>query len=92
MAESKPGSEHIRTAVLLVILAVIAVVAGVRFWGGGGITGGGVLELLLPPQALRTRAKPARRRRPESVEVVGDKPVESSRRVRWVVDRFPWPC
>ena len=41
MAESKPNSERIRLAVLLVMLAVVVVVVGVRFWGGGGITGGG---------------------------------------------------
>jgi hypothetical protein len=41
MAESKLGNERVRLAVLLGVLAVLAVVAAIRFLGGGGIGGGG---------------------------------------------------
>jgi len=39
MAESKPGSERTRLAVLLTVLAVVVIVAGVRYWSDETITG-----------------------------------------------------
>ena len=40
MAEGKPGSERVRLAILLAALAVVVVVAAVRFLGSRGIDGG----------------------------------------------------
>ncbi len=40
MAESKLGNERVRLAILLTVLALVVVVAAVRFLGGGGIGGG----------------------------------------------------
>jgi hypothetical protein len=40
MADRKPGSERVRLAVLLTILAAVVIVAAVRFLGSGGIDGG----------------------------------------------------
>ena len=39
MAEAKRDPERTRLVALVVILAVVAVVAGVRFWGRTGIAG-----------------------------------------------------
>ena len=40
MAEGKPGNERLRLAVLLTVLAVVVIVAAVRFLGGRGVGGG----------------------------------------------------
>lgn len=39
MADSRPSNEHARLAVLLAVLVVVAIVAGVRFLGDGGMAG-----------------------------------------------------
>jgi len=41
MAKGGPGNERVRLAVLLAALAVVTVVAAIRFFGGGGIGSGG---------------------------------------------------
>jgi hypothetical protein len=40
MAEGRLGNERVRLAILLAVLAAVAVGAGIRFLGGGGIGGG----------------------------------------------------
>ena len=40
MAEAKPDNDRLRMIVLLAVLAIVGVVAGIRFWGGSVIAGG----------------------------------------------------